>query len=474
MREKQAQMPKQTETEDQVKLKPVMGIRPGVYLAVLYSVILLGVLFFMLVFPGLRKPGAVLFIKTEPSGAAIRVDGTYMGTSGSTDKIFVSKGPHTLEAVLPGFESEVSIHEIPGRVFGSLFLPLRYPVEFTLKTGDPSAAFAQAAADFSEWSFGGEPTAAWQVPLSLSEGAYRTGPENDPASAEILQAASRFTVTRAALRDLVRAKILLDNGGLSPSPAGLIGSVSDILLFLSENPGSAAWLSGLLPPESASMVRASNWYKNESADETHILPGSGTGGPAARRLDLYGLTFTGIAAGTFFQAEPFPHSVNIKNFMISETPVPVTLFETFLNENPEWRNEEQRELFPAELYERTEITGISWFAAEAFCQWLTKRLPPSMAAMEARLPAEAEWEYAVKYGIRNMENTLWEWCADPFAHLPFIKTTPKAAQAVGSPERSLRGRPVPVTTETRASLPPDFSSPFVTFRPVIAERDGEK
>ena len=482
MRKKTAVLPNQTETDDQVRLKPVMGIRPGVWLTVLYSIILLGVLFFLLAFPGLINPGAALLIKTEPAGAAIRVDGVYMGTSGSADKIFVSKGTHTLEAVLPGFETASAVYEIPGRIFGSLFFPLRCPVEFTLETGDPAAAFAGAIADFAAWSFGGEPTAVWQIPLSLSEGAYRTGPENDPAVEELLQAASRFTVTRAALRDLVRAKIFLDSGGLSPSPAGLTDSISDILLFLSENPGSAEWLSGLLPPESAAVVRASNWYKSEFSAETHILPGSDTGVPAAGRFELAGLFFTGIPAGTLVSggfissSAPFPHSADIKNFMISENPVPRTLFETFLNENPLWR-EEQSDLYPAEIYERVEITGISWFAAEAFCQWLTKRLPASMAAMEVRLPTEAEWEYAAKTGIVNMGNSAragWEWCADPFVPLPFIKVSNKAAQTAGSPERSLRGRPSPASAETRASLPPDFSSPFVTFRPVIAEMANEK
>ena len=149
---------KQTEPEDIVKLKPIMGIRPGIYLTVLYSAILLTLLFFLLVFPGIKNPGAVLSIKTEPAGAAIRVNGVYMGTY--NDKIFVPQGVHTIEAVLPGFEKESDVHHIPGRIFGSLFFPRRYPIEFTLKTSNEAAAFALAAADYAAWSFGGEPTAA--------------------------------------------------------------------------------------------------------------------------------------------------------------------------------------------------------------------------------------------------------------------------------------------------------------------------
>ena len=442
---------KQPETEDIVKLKPILGIRPGVYLTVLYSIILVIILFFLLVYPGLSNPGAVLTVKTEPAGAAIRVNGVYMGTS----SIPIPKGIHTIEAVLPGFETSKAVYDIPGRIFGSNFFPLKYHIEFTLKTNSPADAFAQAAAEFAAWSFGGEPTSVWQIPLSLSEGAYHIGPANDPAAAEILTAASRYTVTRAALRDLIRAKILLDNSGISPSPAALTGSISDILVFLSQNPGSAQWLSGLLPPESASLINVSNWYRNEHSYQTTAFQGTSTGS-----INFSGLTF-----------------LNFSGFMISETPVSKALFETFLNENPEWKEqytdyfEEEISTFP-QIYDNEIITGITWYAAGAFCEWLSGRLPSSLAAMEVRLPKEAEWEYAAQF-VRNMENPGWEWCAEPYAPLRFITASPKAIEAAGSSERVLRGRPASSAQETRTSLPAELSSPFVTFRLVIAQKAGE-
>ena len=452
----------QGETDDQVKLEAFMGIRPGVYLTIIYSIVLLAVFFFILVLPGLNNPGALLEAKSEPAGAAVRVDGIYMGACG--DKIFVSNGTHTLEAVLPGFQGGRVNIEIKGRIFGSLFFPSRVPVDFTLKANNPAAVFVQAAADFAAWSFGPEPSASWQIPLSLSEGAYRIGAENDPLAAEYLKAAARFTVTRAALRDLVRAKILLDNGGLSPSPAGLAASISQILAFLSENPGSAAWLSGLLPPETAAIVENSAWYKNEINTQT---PPPQVPALDPRRLELAGLSFTGIAAGTLYQNGS--SSLDIKSFMISENPVPGTLYEAFLNENPEWV---ENNFYNTELFTTTGVTGVSWFAAEAFCKWLTKQLPGSMASMEVRLPTEAEWEYA-SLGVSSMENAVWEWCADPFAPLNFFGASARAVQAVGSSERTLRsGGFSQSVREDRASLPPDFSSPLVTFRPVIAEKDS--
>jgi hypothetical protein len=419
---------KQTDNEDRVKLSPIMGIRPGVYLTVLYSIILLFILFFLLFLPGLTKPGAVLIVKSEPAGAAIRVNGIYMGTSHS--KIPMPKGTYIIEAVMPGFEPQSAVHNIPGRVFGARFFPLRYNVEYVLKTDDPAAAFALAAADYAAWSFGGEPTATWQVPLSLSEGAYRAGAGNGPETEEILLAASRFASTRAALRDLIRAKTLVDNGGNSPSPVALAGSVYDILVFLSENPGSAQWLAELLPPESASVVKESDWYKAVLTTNTDDRPS--TSPIIARgRLRLDGLSFASLPDGYLISENM--RVIDLKGFMISETTVPGS--------------------------------DISWYEAEAYCQKLTNQLPPSMAGMEVRLPTELELEYAVKCGIINNLEAGWEWCADPYAPLDFITASPEAIQAIGSPERSLR------KGTARTSLPPELSSPFVTFRPVIAAKE---
>jgi hypothetical protein len=441
---------KQADNEIQVKFKPIYGIRPGVYLTFLYSFILLAVLFFLFLFPGIKNPGAVLTVKTEPDGAAVRIDGVYKGTSGS--KIPVSKGDHTIEAVMPGFESISAVHKIPARYLGSFFFPLRYEVEFTLKTSDPASSFAVYASDYAEWTFAGEPTASWQIPMSLSEGAYRAGSIKDSnyQMQQMLIAACGFAVTKAAVRDLIRAKILLDNCGNAPSPAALVNSISSMLEFLSENSGAAKWLSNVLPREQASIIEASDWFKNKSAVSPQPQTISSTG-----FMLMSGINFIRFSSG----------------FWISENPVSRSLFETFLDENPQWK-EHQIDYFPQEIssypweIDKNIITGVTWYAARAFCDWIASRLSVPIG-MEVRLPTEEEWTVAVN-SISNMKNPGWEWCADPYVPLQFAAASLQAKYAVGSPERSLRGRQTQSSVETRASLPPDLSSPIVTFRLVIA------
>ena len=494
-----------------MRLKPIFGLRPGVYLAIVYSTILLVILFLTLVRPGIQNPGARLVFSSEPSGAALRIDGVYVGTSPTS--LFVPAGNRSMEVSLQGFETERSEHVIPRRIFASRPFPRRYVLSVTLATDDPIAALAISASEYAQWSFGGEPSATWQVPRSLSEGVYRIGPAAaGEEAAQILAASARFAVTRAAMRDLVRAKTLADGGGNSPSPLGLARSVSGIAAFLADNPASATWLAETLPPESVSVLVSSAWYQRQLAGFADVVateslaPNPATVAPhevglPMGQIRVGGLLFTGLGGGTLAQGEPFPHKVPIDPFMIAVTQVPPSVFADFLDANPKWGRDNLESLerqglasgdyladfgmlSPGGGWTGTGINAVSWFAARAFCEWLTSMLPYALSDWEVRLPTEAEWEFAAKSaqrwdnfnGIFVPNNGSWEWCHEPYSHFPFFAASPRAIASVDSPERPVRGgswlNAAGVTgMETRAFLPPASASPFVSFRPVIARRD---
>jgi formylglycine-generating enzyme required for sulfatase activity len=402
--------------------------------------------------------------------------------------------------------------DVHGRLFASRFLPRRHRLNVTLHTDDPAGALAMAAFDFAQWSFGGEPTVSWQVPLSLSEGVYQVGGAVGAAEAHaIVAAAARFAETRAALRDLVRAQTLAATGGVSPSPVTLAQSVFDSVAWLSANPAAAAWLAETLPADSAAKLIDSAWYQNQlaafagiTARESLALPPGAAANPMSAppvsQIRVGGLLFTGIGGGNVVQGKPFPHLVPVDPFLICAAEVPVPAYEDFLDANPRWRPD-QREVLESRGLVTSEyladfgaiapggrravagISAVSWFAAQAFCEWLSGRLPDVLSGWEVRLPTEAEWEYAAKSvqqwgsrdGVFTSDGITWEWCSDPFVPLPFLAAPPEAVAFVGSPERSVRGgswpgAAMPAGLETRAGLPPESCSPFVSFRPVIARK----
>ncbi|MDR1565750.1 MAG: SUMF1/EgtB/PvdO family nonheme iron enzyme [Treponema sp.] len=477
--------------EDKVRFKPFLGLRPGVYLAALYGFILLVILFFIFLYPGLSNPGSILEVRTEPWGAAVRVDGVYQDAAPCG--IFVQKGRRSVEITLPGFSPWESELEIPGRVWASVFFPIKIQVNAEIVSADPIKAFAGEAGAFAAWTFTGEPTAAYQTPLSLSEGAYRFGPAASDSKVRAgmkgtLAASARFGVTRSSLRDLLRTKFLLDNLGLSPSPVTLLGSLEDILGYLGENPGTAAWLAGVLQGQGASEIAGSVWYQKEAGAAAALAANNRTNpsGPGAV-ITVKGMRFLEFTGGSFVQTGAFPRQAEAGRFCLAETAITPEDWDAFLRDKPAWNQENTETLIREGLvtaeYLKNEdfpgapegpVSGVSWYAATAFCEWFSAGLQQELPGWEARLPTETEWEYAAKSGITGK---YWEWCKIPYAPLDFLPPGPEASDP-GSPEKVVRGgawiNPSgSVGPEIRGSLPPDSCSPFVSFRPVLVPKKGD-
>jgi len=495
--------------EDRVTLPVILGIAPEFYLVFLYGALLLVVLFFILVFPGIVKPGSLAVISSEPSGAAVRVDDVTLGYTPC--KVFIPQGKHLVEFVLPGFEPDKQELEIPGRLFASLFVPRKIAVTGNPVCRDPAGTFTLAALDYIHWSAAGEPTETYQVPLSLSEGAYRVGPAAKDAAVRetmetILDASLRYAVTKAAARDLLRAKFLVDNAGLSPSPLTIILSVQEIAARLGNNPAAAEYLADLLPEKEASFLTDSAWFKksvtslvtaeNNAAEDsaaatiTFSIPGS---------LSLAGVDFTVVQPGyarNGVQTELMPP------MYIARSPVTQEEWDVFTAENAGWSADNRETLIAAGLVEESFLQpvdspaypepaapGISWYAAAAYCKWLNSKLPASLAGWEVKIPSEAEWEYGIRQSGLPC-GALWEWCDDPFAPLNYFPIPQTAADLFikesGHPlndataerralERTVRGGswinpPNTVSRDSRGSLPPESSSPFTGFRPVIVPK----
>lgn len=506
-----------------MRLRPLFGIEPGKYLSALYLLVILAILFVIFVLPGLTKHGSLVTFTSEPSGAAVRVDDVFMDTSPCT--VFVEEGRRRFDLVLPGFEVFISEQDIGDGGFASAIFPRRASVHAQLYEKEPLSALVLGAKDAADWSFTGESVEIYQIPLSLSEGVYRSAPADAEAANKLLEASARFTSTRAFLKDLLRAKFLADNSGRSPPPLKALSSAADTFRFIADNPAFTVVLAGLLG-EAAKPLLESEWYRKNVIDA--VFPGEAeaqgrrteaaesAGARFGGGITAGGVRFIEVEGGVFTTATDFRYETPVKRFYIAAKEVSDDEWSAFLAENPEWRKENTESLVQKGFvngqylvkpddaaYPSPTVSGVSWFAAAAYCRWLGAKLPPELAGWTARLPNEIEWEYAARSAVKGLdggriagmvlrdrpaagggraeagEAGLWEWCCDPFVPLYFLAADAESVEATGSPKRSVRGgswinRIGTVLPETRAGLPPSSCSPFVSFRPVIAREAGGK
>jgi formylglycine-generating enzyme required for sulfatase activity len=109
------------------------------------------------------------------------------------------------------------------------------------------------------------------------------------------------------------------------------------------------------------------------------------------------------------------HKVKISQpFCISETEVTIEQFRQFKAEF-----EGTKDFDPY-------ATGVSWYDAMAFCQWLSKK-----EGKPYRVPIEAEWEYACKTepSLKNMLSSAREWCLDWYSeHTDDVQVDPIGAE----------------------------------------------
>lgn len=176
------------------------------------------------------------------------------------------------------------------------------------------------------------------------------------------------------------------------------------------------------------------------------------------------------------------HTVRItKEFLIGETEVTTEQFRKF---RPGYKGDDAYSPY---------VTGVNWYDAVAFCEWLGKK-----EGKPYRLPTEAEWEYAARagtttpfssgstppaaktpnaWGVKNMETGVPEWVYDwhglysPEPRVDPVGPAEGMARVIrggGLDTTKLGGKIAPEVpflpayfyrSSNRAGLPPSFGAP---------------
>jgi formylglycine-generating enzyme required for sulfatase activity len=188
---------------------------------------------------------------------------------------------------------------------------------------------------------------------------------------------------------------------------------------------------------------------------------------AATNTNPLGIEFADVAPGTFRMGAtpaPLPDSIlTVPGHVMSarpaegdfdETPAhTVTLTYPYRLSVTEITIEQFRQFRPD--YQGNPAfapyaAGVSWYDADQFCRWLTKK-----AGKHYRLPTEAEWEYAAQLNnkaIRNMQSGPSEWCLDWYGLYPSEPQTNPVGRTAGL-ARVVRGGGLDYRLDQRTDYP---------------------
>jgi formylglycine-generating enzyme required for sulfatase activity len=551
-----------------VTLKPIFGIRPGIYLTVIYGLIALIIIFLLFFLPGICADGTYLNFSSAPVKAGVWIDGKKAGVTPC--EILVPRGPHEITVERPFYKPVTMKKEVSNFIFALPFLPKKDYIGTSLEVSDSKALARNAYKDFSEWALVEEFSAAYQYPPILCEAVkcIYSSPTDETYAVlkDLLVRALPSVHNRELASDFFRALLIVETKGRSLTPSSMFRIIAEAGSYLSADDNIPSWIYTILPkritgtqeakksdakaqriPSTKDELGEAPWFKQYiTAYREFISRYTPQTGPRIRAgFPLAGSSFLYIPEGSFMMGKTdsadllnleyldlFPHPVRVKGFYLAETEVANWQYASFLEENPEWRLDNKAKLISLHLVDEEYLSGwknntypagkaalpvtyVSAFAAEAYCAWLTRKAEGIVPGFVARLPYEAEWEWAAAggylyqfkvpgslffeeqaigprpvgnsgrniFGLADMAGNVFEWCKDWYAkaapllsskHAERYDYTLSGAYTDGG-EKVVRGGSWAVPIQeievyTRGSQSPDLCTPFLGFRPAIAER----
>ncbi len=529
------------ENDIHVKLKPILGIKPGVYLTVIYGVILLFLMFLILILPGIRNNGTRISVNTIPDKSLVFVDKQYKGTTPCN--FFVEKGNHTITIEKDFFNTITIQQDIKGRIPFSLIFPRRIKLDKKLTFNDSDGFLKKRYHELSGYALIRDYYDRYQYPELISQTVKEfmqgTSPGEMHKLYDFLYSLRYNLGNKEIIKDLAEAIKLLepDKNNSSISAYKTIKDFYDRHGFNTQR-FVLSYISSFSEKERDNRIKLEKLNDDlkialkEIPSNFYLLKDPASLSSSPPSFSFSGFNFFPVPSGRYsagllndntssLRADAginyFPHKESVSSFYMLGAEVNKKQFAMFLNDNPDWQlsslNKLQEKKLVSEDYllnfssvtDDIPVAYISWYAADAFCKWLTTQLPESLSNYEVRLPSEAEWEWAAKLDQKSgptsifidnaghgpiapnfqrqgslrftdLLGNLWEWCdnyyypADTAAGTyglsdSFFKGEEKAVRGGGWANNADE-----ISVITRGSQNPSWCTPFLGFRPVLAEK----
>ncbi len=354
---------------DPVKIKPLFGMKPGMWLTIAYALGIVLIIFFVAILPDIIDGHKRVSFTSSSGVVAVYVDDVYKGGTPFTTKI--DSGKHQVSYRVNGYEIDSFEVKVGHPVFLNWLFPRTQKVSSTAPlTADALASRTkQFINEVNAYSAILEYDDVHRYPNLFSQYAASAGSSYD---AEALKAALQFITSDEMNQD---AETALSSLGLSlASPYASLDGNSKVGIASDSNPVLSAKGSKL---------------------KTDLFTIEGFEIPEADFSN--GRTVTAsypsvMEAGQQVHTEAF----NISAYCITEYQ-----YAQFVTANPDWALANKEALIQAGLVDDYYLDGISlslttatnkpirnisWYAADAFCKWLS-----SISGSSVYLPTEDQW-----------------------------------------------------------------------------------
>lgn len=424
-------------TVEPVRLKSFLGMQPGVYLTILYAIILLAVIFLVGFLPGLLKSGKRVTFTSSVTPAAVTVDGTYVGSAPVT--AFIQPGMH--EAVYSfGDDIAGSVRfEVSRPLFLTWLFPRRQDVSMEGLIDSVQAFGTYLRQMFDE-------VVLWAVP-STDDRYHRP-----PLLTQVASSANNLAIagTGMLLRDFyassfayIETEAMLSDA--EDALALLAGSGILDHRSLEELGQQLEAIASILEARNSAMTGLEAYDIPIGFSRTSLeVPVSGF--PAVTGFSYAGGPFV---MGTKVESR-YPQ-INRMGIEVEVQPFSIAALETseyqwarFIEANPYWAKTNIDRLVADGMVDDRYLAGlfptvtvpsnrpvrnISWHAAQAYVGWLSE-----VSGRDVFLPSQAQWEFAAasvkdrvyqnavtaiadSKGPSGMMGGYWEFTSDPY--IPF-------------------------------------------------------
>ncbi|AHH07996.1 SUMF1/EgtB/PvdO family nonheme iron enzyme [Borrelia anserina] len=389
-----------------VKLKPILGISPKIYVSFIILILPLMIAFSLIVNTKASNPGAYLNIKTNINNAHVYLNEKYIGRTPLKKYINATKG--TLKIQRLGFETYEKKIEIQNRFFTS------YKFNIDLKLKNPDKIIAQRQKELSVMTkIKNTNDNIKLIPVfSLIVNDLQNSPEHIKkffkTSIPYIHSSTMFKEFLVSYKNIY--SINSNNN-------------KEIWESLQQNfhIGNRAiiWFFENLNKEQQKQISNEKWFQTlieNLNNENQILEFEN------KNINLYLKNFKKIASQKieiiqnhklYSKDITLKTTYKLKDFLIQNKNVTKAEYQDFLNENPKWAPNNKDNLIKEELVDESylktfkqmssneDITYISYYAAIEYAKWYSSNLPKGF---KARLPISQEWELYQREVPKSIKN----------------------------------------------------------------------